>query len=341
MSKVTNTAAVDDAIKLMDEALEEFDGMMKELDAPIEKESAETIETANAASTLGGDPGGSTSTAALEAELEAHGLSAEEAAFVLSYSFTEGKTFADNLAEYKTEVKRRGFRAEKVDAAMEARMKAAIEAATPEDLVRRATGGCGKSAYELATCYIRGYNGFEKDYVKSEHWLRKAATNGEKHAIECLKLLRNQKSKGLNAVAEASGLVLSSEAKVAFVLGPLPEHRPAARTFPHHLALCFLHGVCGLEKSVRLAKDVLKLSLTETNVDDDTIAAQKALLKQIRRCPGCGKYAYWTCKLCRGVRYCSRGCQKWHWKHGDGEPHKVHCPRAVTTIPEGTITMDW
>jgi hypothetical protein len=41
------------------------------------------------------------------------------------------------------------------------------------------------------------------------------------------------------------------------------------------------------------------------------------------------------------VRYCSRRCQKWHWKHGDGEPHKTHCPRVVTTIPEGTITATY
>jgi hypothetical protein len=114
-----------------------------------------------------------------------------------------------------------------------------------------------------------------------------------------------------------------------------------ARDVIHHMALCFLHGVCGLEKSVRLAKDMLKMSLmnrAEYDTDDD-IAAQKALLKQIRRCSGCGKYAYWTCKLCRGVRYCSRRCQKWHWKHGDGEPHKTHCLRVVTTIPEGTTVL--
>jgi hypothetical protein len=95
--------------------------------------------------------------------------------------------------------------------------------------------------------------------------------------------------------------------------------------------------VCGLEKNLRLAKDSLKMTLAELderNFTADDMSEVKALLKQLRRCPGCGKYAYWTCKLCRGVRYCSRKCQKWHWKHGDGEPHKVHCPRVVTTIPD-------
>jgi TPR repeat protein len=202
--------------------------------------------------------------------------------------------------------------------------------------------------------HLHGNNGFEKDFVKYEHWLRKATANevdedklgdaltalGLKDALAHLKMLRISKSKTLDAIAQASGLVVSSEAKVAFVLGPLPEHM-GARDVIHHMALCFLHGVCGLEKSVRLAKDMLKMSLmnrAEYDTDDD-IAAQKALLKQIRRCSGCGKYAYWTCKLCRGVRYCSRRCQKWHWKHGDGEPHKTHCLRVVTTIPEGTTVL--
>jgi hypothetical protein len=114
----------------------------------------------------------------------------------------------------------------------------------------------------------------------------------------------------------------------------------------HHVALCFLHGVCGLEKNIRLAKDMLKVALfrmekgsddVRREVTEDDITEVKALLKQLRRCSGCGKYAYWTCKLCRGVRYCSRKCQKWHWKHGDGEPHKMHCPREVTTISESLL----
>jgi TPR repeat protein len=213
------------------------------------------------------------------------------------------------------------------------------------ELNRSAAEKGNVTAQARVSCgHLHGQNGFEKDFVKYEHWLRKAAANEvddpklgwtKQDALAILKKLRRSKSKTLDAIAQASGLVFSSEAKVAFVLGPLPEHT-GARILIHHTALCFLHGVCGLEKSVRLAKDVLKISMMqrpEYDTDDD-ITARKSLLKQIRRCSGCGKYAHWTCKLCRGVRYCSRRCQKWHWKHGDGEPHKIHCPRVVTTISE-------
>jgi TPR repeat protein len=178
--------------------------------------------------------------------------------------------------------------------------------------------------------------GVDMDCVKAEHWALKAAAAGCDDAVKYVKDIRSARAGLLDLVIKFSGLRLSSEARVAHVFGPPPEHR--AICFQHNLALCFLHGVCGLEKNLRLAKDVLKRTLAvkdeEVKFAEEDVAEVKAHLKQLRRCSGCGKYAHWTCKLCRGERYCSRKCQKWHWKHGDGEPHKVHCPRVVTTIPE-------
>jgi TPR repeat protein len=187
----------------------------------------------------------------------------------------------------------------------------------------------------LAHYHITGAD-VDMDCVKAEHLALKAAAAGCDDAVEFVKDIRTARAGLLDLVIKFSGLRLSSEARVAHVFGPPPEHR--AISFEHNLALCFLHGVCGLEKNLRLAKDLLKRTLAikdpRVNLAEEDVAEVKAHLKQLRRCSGCGKYAHWTCKLCRGERYCSRKCQKWHWKHGDGEPHKVHCPRVVTTIPE-------
>jgi TPR repeat protein len=379
----------------------------------IEKESAETTEAANAASTLGGDSGGIPSESAELAELARRATDGCGAsAFELALRSQQG---TGGISEYDRWLKRSCDLSHAPALVYAGRLKlqtariplqdilnidgispelestrAHLLSSAAENFARAAEQGNAEAEVLLAKAYLdgsgveenatksaelnrsaaekgnavaqarvsrghlHGNNGFEKDFVKYEHWLRKATANevdedklgdaltalGLKDALAHLKMLRISKSKTLDAIAQASGLVVSSEAKVAFVLGPLPEHM-GARDVIHHMALCFLHGVCGLEKSVRLAKDMLKMSLmnrAEYDTDDD-IAAQKALLKQIRRCSGCGKYAYWTCKLCRGVRYCSRRCQKWHWKHGDGEPHKTHCLRVVTTIPEGTTVL--
>ena len=205
--------------------------------------------------------------------------------------------------------------------------------------------GLPEAQYWYGKAYHRGIDEcLQADWVKHEYWVAKSAGGGYALAVKELKEMRKVKTEVLDLIVSITDLTLSSEARVAFVFGSPPEHR-AVNEF-HHVALCFLHGVCGLEKNIRLAKDMLKVALfrMEKGIDDvrrevteDDITEVKALLKQLRRCSGCGKYAYWTCKLCRGVRYCSRKCQKWHWKHGDGEPHKMHCPREVTTISESLL----
>jgi len=205
--------------------------------------------------------------------------------------------------------------------------------------------GDPEAQYWYGKAYHRGIDEcLQADWVKHEYWVAKSAGGGYAAAVKELKKMRKVKTEVLDLIVSITGLSLSSEARVAFVFGSPPEHR-AVNEF-HHVALCFLHGLCGLEKNIRLAKDILKVALfrmekgsddVRRDVTEDAITEVKALLKQLRRCSGCGKYAYWTCKLCRGVRYCSRKCQKWHWKHGDGEPHKVHCPRVVTTISESLL----
>ena len=204
--------------------------------------------------------------------------------------------------------------------------------------------GLPDAQYGYSNAYKTGTESVQKDWVKNEYWVAKAAGGGCALAVKELKKMRKVKTEVLDFIVSITDLTLSSEARVAFVFGSPPEHR-AVNEF-HHVALCFLHGVCGLEKNIRLAKDMLKVALfrmekgsddVRREVTEDDITEVKALLKQLRRCSGCGKYAYWTCKLCRGVRYCSRKCQKWHWKHGDGEPHKMHCPREVTTISESLL----
>ena len=370
------TAAVDAAIKKIDEMVEEVEDRMKEvldqvkkeMNDHIEKESAETTEAANAASTLGGDSGGIPSESATPAELARRATDGCGAsAFELALRSQQG---TGGISEYDRWLKRSCDLSHAPALVYAGRLKlqtariplqdilnidgispelestrAHLLSSAAENFARAAEQGNAEAEVLLATAYLdgsgveenatksaelnrsaaekgnavaqarvsrghlHGNNGFEKDFVKYEHWLRKATANevdedklgdaltalGLKDALAHLKMLRISKSKTLDAIAQASGLVVSSEAKVAFVLGPLPEHM-GARDVIHHMALCFLHGVCGLEKSVRLAKDVLKMSVmnrAEYDTDDD-IAAQKALLKQIRRCSGCGKYAYWT-----------------------------------------------
>jgi hypothetical protein len=205
--------------------------------------------------------------------------------------------------------------------------------------------GLPEAQYWYGKAYHRGIDEcLQADWVKHEYWVAKSAGGGYALAVKELKEMRKVKTEVLDLIVSITDLTLSSEARVAFVFGSPPEHR-AVNEF-HHVALCFLHGVCGLEKNIRLAKDMLKVALfrmekgsddVRREVTEDDITEVKALLKQLRRCSGCGNYAYWTCKLCRGVRYCSRKCQKWHWKHGDGEPHKMHCPREVTTISESLL----
>jgi TPR repeat protein len=186
--------------------------------------------------------------------------------------------------------------------------------------------------YQLSMAYHQG-QGVERDWVKGAYWLEKAVSHGSDDpfyafVIQYKQHYTMQRRYLIEKVNGLSGVRISDDAAEAFVDGPWRDDFVAKTTYDL-LALCFIHGTCGMEKNMRLAKDLLVISAAYFPEP-----SSKALLKQLRRCAGCGKYAYWTCKLCRGVRYCSLRCQKWHWKHGDGEPHKVTCPRVVTTLQE-------
>ena len=330
------TAAVDAAIKKIDEMVEEVEDRMKEvldqvkkeMNDHIEKESAETTEAANAASTLGGDSGGIPSESATPAELARRATDGCGAsAFELALRSQQG---TGGISEYDRWLKRSCDLSHAPALVYAGRLKlqtariplqdilnidgispelestrAHLLSSAAENFARAVEQGNAEAEVLLATAYLdgsgveenatksaelnrsaaekgnavaqvrvsrghlHGNNGFEKDFVKYEHWLRKATANevdedklgdaltalGLKDALAHLKMLRISKSKTLNAIAQASGFVISSEARVAHVFGTAARAHGGEGCYSHNLALCFLHGVCGLEKSVRLAKD--------------------------------------------------------------------------------------
>jgi hypothetical protein len=128
---------------------------------------------------------------------------------------------------------------------------------------------------------------------------------------------------------EDTSASISDDAMELFASGPLPDHKAEDRL--HHLALCFLHGRCGLEKNLRMAKEAFKLA--EIYHPDNAAVAEE--LVKLRACVTCGKPdARLGCKLCRGVRYCDKRCQQKDWARGI-EPHPPHretCSRAVNGI---------
>jgi TPR repeat protein len=164
----------------------------------------------------------------------------------------------------------------------------------------------------LSAAYAVGDLGFEVNAVMCEHWAREAAKKGDdEEAVKYLVSFQTAKGHAVLNICKVAGMPAPSRETVKrFVSGPLHDH--SAMTGYSYFAHCLIHGECGFEKNLRLAKDLLKVSigLVDKTLEKDP-APEKALLKELRRCPGCGKYAYWTCKLCRGVRYCSRKCQKW------------------------------
>ena len=166
-------------------------------------------------------------------------------------------------------------------------------------------------------------------YIRTEKRLVVKAAAGDAQAIRFLKQFREVKRNSLLYVLELSGLNLSDDVVEHFISGPLADHD--ARDPYHHIGLCFLHGRCGLEKNLRMAKDTFKASVIEF---PDNPAVEEELVK-LRACVTCGKTdVRWGCKLCRGVRYCDKRCQQRDWNRGD-PPHKETCARVVRMFPPG------
>jgi hypothetical protein len=137
------------------------------------------------------------------------------------------------------------------------------------------------------------------------------------------------KKKALLDAMELSGLQMTDEAVERYVSGPLPDHDACGKF--DNLARCFLHGRCGLEKNLRLAKEMFKVA--EIYYPDNAAVAEE--LVKLRACVTCGRTdARWGCKLCRGVRYCDKRCQQRDWNRGD-PPHKETCARVVHMFPPG------
>ena len=230
---------------------------------------------------------------------------------------------------------------------------------------KSAAQGNAASMYNIGILYLNGY-GVQRSSSKAREWFAKASSNGDKDADEilmehfpdffgdmqdakkrdyvetekgvvenaahdrdlkaALHSLRSLKIENLAGVVEFSGVKLSAKAVKLYISGPLPDHKACSHI--HHLGLCFLHGRCGLERNLRMAKDTFKLS----QIYDGKIFAVDKELEKLRACVTCGKPdARWGCKLCRGVRYCDKRCQQRDWNRGD-PPHKQTCSRVVNGI---------
>ena len=170
-------------------------------------------------------------------------------------------------------------------------------------------------AYEKMLLERSKFSGGGSDYVS--------------HYVDRLGDLWTAKRETLLGIVQDTSANISDAAVELFVGGPLPDHKAGDRV--HHLALCFLHGRCGLEKNLRMAKEAFKLA--EIYYPDNAAVAEE--LVKLRACVTCGKRdARLGCKLCRGVRYCDIRCQQKDGARGT-EPHPPHretCSRAVNGI---------
>ena len=226
---------------------------------------------------------------------------------------------------------------------------------------RSAAQGNVRAMNELGTLYFRG-DGVEQNVSKArEMWEKaaanisdemweKAAANGNEAAKTNLQALAAEgnadaqqtiaKKKVLEQVVELTGVNISDETFESLVTEPL---HSAVGFYKHlalfhkHLALCFLHGTGGLEKNLRMAKEMFKVA--EIYDPDDATVAEE--LVKLRSCVTCGKLdARWGCKLCRGVRYCDKRCQQKDWARGTEllPPHRETCSRVVNGIvPPGVF----
>ena len=78
---------------------------------------------------------------------------------------------------------------------------------------------------------------------------------------------------------------------------------------------------------------LLKISRKNTDVENPNIGASSSLKSQaseesqsLTRCANCsglGQPSLLSCSVCKQTKYCSRTCQKSHWKM-----HKLHCSKA-------------
>jgi TPR repeat protein len=226
---------------------------------------------------------------------------------------------------------------------------------------KAAAQGDAQAEYHIGTLYFAG-QGVERDEAKAREWWERAAAHGHevaKEALEDISMsythwekdwadavardetdaeamntlneIREEKRDCLLSISELGGLKLSDDAVELFVTEIPADHE--AYGLYQHIGLCFFHGRCGLEKNLRMAKEVFKVAEIRDGV---TAAVAKELVK-LRSCVTCGKTdARWGCKLCRGVRYCDKRCQQRDWNRGD-PPHKETCSRVVHMFPPGSF----
>jgi len=219
--------------------------------------------------------------------------------------------------------------------------------------MKAAAQGHAEATHNIGTLYFRG-DGVEQNKWTAREWWEKAAAYGCEEAktnlLKCCPFETNvdcvprdsargedhvmvgapkdffaEKRELLVEVMVLTGVNISDDAVERFVSGDAHDNYNA------HLGLCFLHGTCGLEKNLRMAKEMFKVA--EIYHPDDAAVAEE--LVKLRACVTCGKLdARLGCKLCRGVRYCDKRCQLRDWHRGTERrpPHRETCSRAVNGI---------
>jgi len=90
-----------------------------------------------------------------------------------------------------------------------------------------------------------------------------------------------------------------------------------------------------VKKDLPLGK--LYLELGAAQGCEDAIA----LLKDLRKCVGCGKLDvhHMICSRCHNRRYCGAGCQLRHW-NSPTDPHRLHCVKRRESAGLGGFFLD-
>jgi len=88
-----------------------------------------------------------------------------------------------------------------------------------------------------------------------------------------------------------------------------------------------------VKKDLPLGNAYLELSAAQGS--DDAVA----LLKELRKCVGCGKLDVHqlVCKRCYNRRYCNATCQLQHWNNPT-DPHQLNCVKRRESPRASEVT---
>ena len=170
---------------------------------------------------------------------------------------------------------------------------------------------------ELGWWHRKGLEGLEQDDEKAAAWVRQAAELGFVQAQNALAGCYNT-GRGVEksyALAAEWGRKAADQglADAQFRVGQL-----------------YAGGAVGVKKDLPLGKRYLERSAAQGHQD------AIALLKELRKCVGCGKLDvhHMVCKRCHNRRYCDRTCQLRHW-NSPTDPHSLHCVKRRESAGAG------